>query len=744
MSLRRAVVFLLATAAAFGASSAAWEMTSYQDFLKGRFTGLSLTRDGRVQLAPKIDTVFASGQPVIWSAAAAADGSVYLGTGHRGRVYRVDAAGRGELIWTAEHPEVFAVAVDASGKVYAATSPNGKVYRIEGGKAVEYFAPQGTYIWSLAFGKDGALYVGAGDLGRIYKVDSAGKGEVYYETGQSHVTALAVDAQGRLLAGTEPNGILYRITAKDKAFVLYDAALPEIRAIVPMPDGSVYAAAMGGSIARQTGATGSGAGTSASPAGSAPTVSVTVTAEAAQGGVEIKPKPEAPKPAVAAAPAPPLATALDQTGGEKSALYRIDAANLVETLWTSTEENAYDLVQSGGQMLFATDGQGRIYRLGADRKLTLLAQTDESEAMRLLPSSGGLLVATGNLGKLLRLGSAAGSEGGYESPVHDAGGAARWGRLSWRADSCAGCALRFHTRAGNSARPDATWSEWSGPLGDASGAAIPSPNARYIQWKTEFRGSGGGTSPSLDSVRLTYLTANRAPSVKSITVTAQTAAGAARTAMQASAPAYSITVTETGEISSSSLSGTPTQAVARASAEQLVITWMAEDPDADRLSYSLAFRLEGERQWIDLRSGLVDAAHTLDAEALADGKYFFRVIATDRAANSAGAAREDELVSAPILIDHTPPVVTAGAPRRTGAALEVDIDAIDAASPLRSCEYSIDAGIWHGVEATDGVTDSARERFLLRLPETPAGEHLLVIRVYDLAGNAALVRVLLR
>ena len=55
-----------------------------------------------------------------------------------------------------------------------------------------------------------------------------------------------------MLAGTEPNGILYRISAKDKAFVLYDASLPEIRTIVPMPDGTVYAAALGGSVANRS------------------------------------------------------------------------------------------------------------------------------------------------------------------------------------------------------------------------------------------------------------------------------------------------------------------------------------------------------------------------------------------------------------------------------------------------------------------------------------------------------------
>ena len=139
-----------------------------------------------------------------------------------------------------------------NGTLYAGTSPDGKVYRIEKGKATEYFTPKTRYIWSLAAGPDGALYVGTGDQGKIYRVTSAGNGELYYDTGQSHVTGLAVDAQGRLLAGTEPNGILYRVSAKDKAFVLYDASLPEIRAIIPQPDGTVYAAALGGSLAKRT------------------------------------------------------------------------------------------------------------------------------------------------------------------------------------------------------------------------------------------------------------------------------------------------------------------------------------------------------------------------------------------------------------------------------------------------------------------------------------------------------------
>src|SRR5437764_6206420 len=143
---------------ALSSGTATWEMNSYNDFIKGKFKGLSLSREGRLSLAPKVDTVFTSDQPVIWSVAQASDGTLYAATGHRGRVYKIDKAGKSLLLWTAPEPEIFAIAVDRSGAVYAATSPDGKVYRIENGAAAEYFAPKAKYIWSLAVGGDGALY----------------------------------------------------------------------------------------------------------------------------------------------------------------------------------------------------------------------------------------------------------------------------------------------------------------------------------------------------------------------------------------------------------------------------------------------------------------------------------------------------------------------------------------------------------------------------------------------------------
>src|ERR1700733_10845959 len=426
MKVLRAIALAAAISASLhAATTATWEMNTYQDFLKGRFQGISLDRDGRLSLAPKLETVFTSGQPAIWSIARAPDGSIYAGTGHRGRVYQITSSGANNLIWTSDQPEVFAVAVDADGVLYAATSPDGKVYRIEKGKATEFFAPKAKYIWALAFAKDGSLFVGAGNAGTIYSVEKTGKSEAYYETGQAHVTALAFDSHNNVLAGTEPNGILYRISAKDKAFVLYNANLPEIRSIVPMPDGTIYAAALGGSIANRTLPVAASLSSPLSVTVTAPTTSITVTDSAdSQAETEIKPKADATKAATVQAvqqvsSANPLA---EIPGVDKSAVYKINPDATVETLWSSKEENVYSLVaRPNGFLYFATDGQGRLYRLGNDRKATLMVETNEGEATRLLESPDGLVAPTGDMGEVFRLVDAAGASGNYESPVHDSG-----------------------------------------------------------------------------------------------------------------------------------------------------------------------------------------------------------------------------------------------------------------------------------------------------------------------------------
>ena len=170
-------------------------------------------------------------------------------------------------------------------------------------------------------------------------------------------------------------------------------------------------------------------------------------------------------------------------------------------------------------MLFSTDSNGRIFELDPAKegpKITLLAQTRESLATRMLLQGTDLYVATSNIAKLFRLTDAQGKDGSYESPVKDTKMVSKWGTLAWQADLPAGSTLEFYTRAGNSDRPDPTWSDWAGPYRKSEGEVIQSPPARFLQWKAVFK-SENGQGPDLSEVTVSYLNQNLPPQVRSVT-----------------------------------------------------------------------------------------------------------------------------------------------------------------------------------------------------------------------------------
>src|SRR3989442_2871628 len=158
---------------AIGRQPTVWEIGSRAELLKGEARGVSITDNGVITLAPRLDQVSNTEQPYIWSSAIDAAGNVYLGTGHGGKLFKVTPDGKGALLYKAVELDVTALAIGDDGSIFAATSPDGKVYRVTSdGKADVYFDPPDKYIWSLAILKDGSLAIGTGDNGKLYRVRS--------------------------------------------------------------------------------------------------------------------------------------------------------------------------------------------------------------------------------------------------------------------------------------------------------------------------------------------------------------------------------------------------------------------------------------------------------------------------------------------------------------------------------------------------------------------------------------------
>lgn len=721
--LAACLVAALCPAGARASSTRTWELSSYGDFLAGTFDNAALDQEGSIRVAPAVAELYASDQAVVWSIARAADGTVYIGTGHQGAVFRIPPDAEGALLWKAPEIEVLALAVGQDGMLYAGTAPNGKVYRVTAaGAAEEFFDPGEKYIWCLLFDAQGRLIVGTGNGGKVYRVEAEGNGEVWLASGQRHVMSLAQDGDGRVLAGTDPEGILYRVDDSGRSFALYDADLPEIRSVAVAADGAVYFGAMGGGMDRILQAI------PVQQAGGQAQAAVVV----AQPGAQVA----APQVSSAVTYAQPQVA----YAGERSNLMRLRVGRAVEELWTSNEEHVLGLAVEDGaepRVLFATNREGRLYRLGGDRRLSLVSQTSRPQITTLLRTPEGVLLGSAHGGGLYRLAAAPANEGTYESAPHNTDGISRWGRLAWRAETSAGGQVAIRTRSGNTYRPDASWSAWSEPLTEEDGSPVASPAARFLQWRAKLVGAA-----RLDSVRVHYLPQNSAPVVQSVNVVPEEAQAAATSgaATAGQTNSYSITVSASGASSPPRPAGRGRQATT-SPVRKLAIVWGAEDPDGDKLRAEVAFRGVGETAWKTIGKDLPGPRHSIESDTLADGRYEFRVRVDDGLANSADRALSAERVSRIVLVDQTPPRVRALEAAPDGG---LRFEAEDGASELRSAEYAVDAGAWHPVLPEDGILDARRERFAVRPGALEPGEHLVVLRVRDQAGNAALAKALVR
>jgi hypothetical protein len=98
-------------------------------------------------------------------------------------------------------------------------------------------------------------------------------------------------------------------------------------------------------------------------------------------------------------------------------------------------------------------------------------------------------------------------------------------------------------------------------------------------------------------------------------------------------------------------------------------------------------------------------------------------------------ARTSDLISAPFWVDNTPPDVEVLKQVVTGSNAEVQFAAEDSTSPLRSADTSLDGQDWHDILSDDGIVDSRKETFTVKLTHLSPGEHVVALRASDTSGN---------
>lgn len=675
-----------------------YELGERADIEKGNAVGVSIADNGTLALAPSFDAAYDTQQTYVWSSVADAKGNVYLGTGHEGRIYVVPPGGGGRLLVDTEELDVTALAVDnASGALFAATSPDGKIYRVTpDGKSTVYFDPEDKYVWSLAF-RDGVLYAGTGEKGIIYRVTAEGKGAPWVDTDEVHVVSLAFTPGGDLLAGTDPGSLVLRIGADGKPFTLLDTPLQETHAIRVGADGAIYALAIASSAA-----------TTSSEGGS---VSVSESNTTTATKLDL---------ATVGSTTLPGRRDVDDA---KSAVYRILPDGSTDVIWSSKTVVGYALLAEQNRVLVGTGDRGRVIAVDpSSAEATVLVQSSEDQTSTLVAAGSQIYATSNNLGKLFKLGPGANARGTYESPVHDAKAVSQWGRVVVR--NAAG--VTVETRSGNTETPDTTWSAWTPVTLGAGAGTIPSPPARYLQWRLTL----SGADTRVSSVAVSYLPRNSAPEVTLLAVL-PSGVGLQELPQQPVDPGILSSGFDPSVFGVSS--NIPPRKVFQRGARSLL--WQAKDPDDDKLAYSLYYRGLTDSAWHPLAFAITNAYYTIDSDALPDGVYLFRLVADDSPSNPAPGNRTGERTTEPVELDNTPPAIEASKPTVAGAAVDVTFVAADVTSRVIRGEYSVDGGQWTPIYPEDGIADSARETYRVKLTGVAPGEHVIAFRATDSNAN---------
>ncbi len=114
---------------------------------------------------------------------------------------RVDPSYRSSVFFDPKTKYIWDLAIDAQDQLYVATGDRGEIYRVNrAGQGTLFFKSDEAHIRVLAFDAKGNLLAGSDGSGLVYRISPAGEAFVLYSAPKKEITALAVDAAGNIYA----------------------------------------------------------------------------------------------------------------------------------------------------------------------------------------------------------------------------------------------------------------------------------------------------------------------------------------------------------------------------------------------------------------------------------------------------------------------------------------------------------------------------------------------------------------
>jgi hypothetical protein len=763
-----------------------WIQQSEADWKQGTFDGVVATNLGDLKLSRAVKTIMSEDPRVssVYCFAESADGTLYAGTGPQGVLLAIKGETVSTVAQLGDNVNIFSLMFDDQGRLLIGTGgEKGQILRLDhpadaGAKPQQILSPDAVhYIWAMAKSSDGTLYAATGPNGQLFQIKPDGTSKVLFDCEENNLLSLTSDGKDTLYVGSDPNGLVYRINRKTgDSFILYDADESEIKALALDAQGNLYAATAQADEPPKPSASGSDnadrIGRPEKAAAPTPLPSQPPVAPKPPGLPLPSPGEPAPIPKAAKAPAAshPLSLRImddpapgDPGGGDPgsgdqqpdqsqpdanaqpnsgnqpqqavpdqnaaknangNAIYKITPDGFVTEVFRE-QLTVMSLIEHDGTLLAGTGSDGVIYQIQPAAEETIVAaKVDPKEVTALFRAHDGRVwMGLANSGQIATLSASYATTGTYTSAAQDAKQTSKFGKINLRGSLPKATTLTVATRSGNVGDPAAKgWSKWSDELPATEYVPIPSPSARFLQYRLTFGSTDGKDTPVVDSVNTAYQMPNMTPEIHSIKVTPASAAKNANGQPDA----------DSGTGASANPAPTPVKTIA----------WDASDPNDDALQYTLYFRTGLSGEWILLKDKLTDPTYDWNTRNVADGHYHIKLVASDAAANPIGQGKSASRVSEEIVVDNTPPEI--GDLKVTPGHGEAKIEAnvVDLTSTVAALAYSVDsAEDWQAVLPVDTIADSPEEAYSFVVGGLSAGSHQVTLRATDSEGNQSYTTV---
>ncbi len=614
------------------------------------------------------------------------------------------------------------------GGLLIGTSPTGALYLWRDGKIVARVPLPADSVFDFLAQPDGSVLAATGNPGKIYQIDLAklaqagviegkidsdallaGSGvKIFGEIRDRNVRRLARLADGRIVAGSSPKGNVYSFPAAGGApLFLQENRDAEVVDLLPMEDGSFYAGIVlnGGDSQRL------------------------VKSDAKD---DIRDR-DAPKPAF----------------GGRSSVVRFPKDGFPESVVSKSGVSLYRVARRGDSLLLTAGEQGDAFGYDpvARRSLTYAGSASAQLNDFVLLPDGRFLLLRNNAPGLALLSFETTGTRELETKRLDLGqsselGALRFPRL--RGIDLAALKIQASTNYGGDELEG--WSPWVDlPVSDDAfqGKGL---RGRYVRYK--LRLAGAPADFQIDKADQYLLPQNRRPTLTDFRIfppnqgmipvsdnptTGITTLGQLLYPNQRDAKDDVPERRKGAFLNSQVLPQPGTQ----------IVYWSVNDADSDVLAYTFSIRPDGGDVWTDMAVRTTDSYVQFETGGLPEGLYLTRLVVAEQAPRPEGQRLTYTFETDNLLVDHTPPVITAAGAERRNGSLIVKVTGRDALSLLEGVEYILNNGTREIVlHPLDGVLDGREESFVLEIPDARAsGATSIEVILYDQAGNASSRRI---